>query len=90
MTTDSLHLLFQETRQSRPPVWQADEWQNWLQAIGQVIAAFPSRERQWAVAALVANDLVVAMPGLSLPVAYHVVEEAVQREHDLAWWMDDG
>ena len=76
---DSLVLLFMEIRQQRPPVYLADEWQRWLAAMGQTIAAFPTPERRWAAIVLIADDLVRAMPGLALDLAYGTVDEAVRQ-----------
>jgi hypothetical protein len=70
--SDVLLDMVDELRRTRPPIYQADEWRLWIDAMGQTIAAFPT-ERQWAVTALVANDLVVAMPGLCLPIAYQMI-----------------
>lgn len=70
---DSLLELFESVRRDRPPIYLADEWAHWLDAIGKVLAAFPTEARRWAAAVLVANDLVRAMPGLSLPTAYRMI-----------------
>ena len=76
---DSLVLLFMETRQQRPPVWDGEAWQRWLASIAQVIAAYQRPERRWGAIVLIADDLQRAMPGLSLALAYGAVEEAVRQ-----------
>jgi hypothetical protein len=70
-------MLFMETRQQRPEVWDQPAWNEWLAAIGQTIAAFPTFERRWACITLVADDLTGVLPGLSLPLAFHTIAEAV-------------
>ena len=76
---DSLLVLLDDVRASRPPIWQADEWGRWLQAIAQCIAAVPTAERRWACCVLVAQDLSTAMPGMPMSVGYGVVEAAVRK-----------
>jgi hypothetical protein len=78
-TTDALMVLLDEVRTQRPPVYLADEWAAWLQAVAQCICALPTAPRQWAAAVLVAGDLINASPGLSMLMAYAAVQEAVQR-----------
>lgn len=69
--------MLAELRQTRPPVYDADRWRTWLDAIGQTIAALPTVERRWAATTLVAGDVVAAMPGLCLWEAYGTIERAV-------------
>ena len=44
------------------------------------IAALPARDQRWAATVLVANDLVLAMPGLVLSMAFQRVAKAVLRQ----------
>jgi len=77
--TDSLLLLFEETRRQCPPVW-SDEWASWLQTMGQVIAGCPLAHRQWAWKIAISSDLYRAWDGrYSIAVAYGEVEEAVRE-----------
>jgi hypothetical protein len=75
---DSLLELFMELRRSRPPVYLANEWASWLQAIGQTIAALRMPERRWAWT-LIASNLSLSMPGLPLAMAFGVVGNAVRN-----------
>jgi hypothetical protein len=75
--SDSLTDMLAELQQRRPPVYDADRWAQWLEAVGQVIAAYPTIERRWACVVILANDLVEAMPGVSLPTAYGVLAQVV-------------
>ena len=67
---DVLLQMVDELREQRPAVYLADEYAAWEHAIGQTIAALPTREQRWAATVLVGNDLAKAMPGLPLSVAY--------------------
>jgi hypothetical protein len=80
MSTDCLQLMVSELRQARPPVQDADAFGNWEAAMGQAIAALGTQEMRWAATVLVANDLVLAMPGLVLSVAFQRVAETVLRQ----------
>lgn len=79
VSIDSLACLFQETRQQRPPIWDADAWQSWLAAMAQVLGAFHDPARRWAAMVLVADDLMRSMPGLAMGLAYGTIEEAVRQ-----------
>jgi len=76
---DCLIVMLEQVRQQRPPVFMADEYANWLCAIGDCIAALPTQDQRWAAGVLVANDLVLAMPGLSLAMAHLSILEAVMK-----------
>jgi hypothetical protein len=76
---DCLIVMLEQVRHQRPPIYLSDEWQNWLCAIGDCISALPTRDQRWAAGVLVANDLVLAMPGLSLAMAHFTVLEAVMK-----------
>ena len=77
--TDSLLVLLDDVRKSRPPVYDADLFGQYLAAIGQVLAALPETPQRWACMVLVAQDLIQAIPGLNMLMAYATVQEAVQR-----------
>jgi len=77
--SDAVIDMLEELRVQRPPVYLADEWAQWEASIGKVIAALPRRDQRWAATVLVANDLVLAMPGLPLTLAYQRMTEAVLR-----------
>lgn len=68
--TDALVQMVDDLRASRPMIAQADEWARWERGIVQAIAALPTPEQQWASVVLVAQDLVQAMPGMPLAMAY--------------------
>ena len=72
-------VLLDDIRASRPPVYDGDRFPLWLEAVGQVLAAMPQPERRWAFTVLVGQDLLDAVPGLTLAMAYGAVNEAVQR-----------
>jgi len=71
--------IFDDIRASRPPIYDGDAWQSWLCAIGDCISALPTQQQRWAATVLVANDLVLAMPGLSLAMAHLSILEAVMK-----------
>ena len=77
--TDSLLELLNDVRRHRPPIYDGDLFPAWLEAVGQVLAAVPHPERRWAFTVLVAQDLLDAVPGLTLAMAYGAINEAVQR-----------
>jgi hypothetical protein len=79
MTHDSLMVLLDDIRASRPPCYLADEWTRWLQACAQCLLALPTEERQWAASVLVAGDIMQASPGIPMALAYGIVQEAMQR-----------
>ena len=76
---DALCELFDQVRAQRPPIYDADAWQSWLCAIGDCISALPTRDQRWASTILVANDLVLAMPGTPLSMAHLMIQTAVFR-----------
>ena len=76
---DCLIVMLEQVRGQRPAVYLADEYANWLCAIGDCISALPTRDQRWAAGVLVANDLVLAMPGLSLAMAHLAILEAVMK-----------
>jgi hypothetical protein len=78
--SDVLIDMIDELRATRPPCYLADEWQAWLNAIGQAITALPTQAQRWAATILVANDLVQAMPGLPLSVAFVRVQAAIYAQ----------
>jgi hypothetical protein len=77
--SDCVVSMLDELRQQRPAVYLADEFATWEAAIGQLIASLPTRDQRWAATVLVANDLVLAMPGLSLAMAHLSILEAVMK-----------
>ena len=79
MKQDALMVLLDDVRASRPPIYDGDLFPAWLEAVGQVLAAVPQPERRWAFTVLVAQDLLDAVPGLTLAMAYGAINEAVQR-----------
>jgi hypothetical protein len=76
---DSLLELFLELRQSRPPIYLADEFGHWKEAIGQVLAAVHSPSQRWAMMILVASDINASTPGPWSDRAFMELEEAVHR-----------
>ena len=76
---DCLVEMFEQVRAQRPPIYDGDAWQSWLCAIGDCISALPTQQQRWAATVLVANDLVLAMPGLSLAMAHLAILEAVMK-----------
>lgn len=76
---DCLLVMFDQVRAQRPEIYQGDEWQTWLCAIGDCISALPTQPQRWAATILVANDLVMAIPGTSLPIAHLAIQDAVFR-----------
>jgi len=86
---DSLVDLFTDLRESRPHIANATAWHEWVRAMAQTICEFPTAERRWACRVLLADDLVKAMPGLSLPFAYRIIADAIEAvggpaDHDLS------
>jgi hypothetical protein len=71
--------MFDQVRAQRPAVYLGDEWQSWLCAIGDCIAALPTRDQRWAAGVLVANDICLAIPGTPLAVAHLAILEAVMK-----------
>ena len=74
---DCLITMLAEVRTRRPPVFLADEWAAWVAEVGQIISALLTREQRWAATVLVGDEM--AVPGMPLAVAYHVILEAVIR-----------
>jgi hypothetical protein len=72
--------MLEELRAQQPPIHDADAFGAWEASIGQVIASLPTRYQRWAATVLVSNDLVLAMPGLVLSMAFQRVAEAVLRQ----------
>ena len=80
--SDSLMQMFQDLRAKRPPVYLADERQQWVAALAQVVQAIPKPERRWACLVLVANDVAQSMPGCSLAVVFHSLATQLLCEED--------
>lgn len=79
---DSLVTMFDEIRRQRPPVYDADRWAAWLAAIAQTVQALPTFEQRWASVALLADDLVRALPGVPLVIAFRSLATQLLREED--------
>lgn len=80
METDVVMTMLNDIRKHRPPMYLFDEWQHWMHAIAQCLLALPCTPwQQWAASVLVAGDIMQAYPGLSMPMAYTAVQEAIQK-----------
>ena len=55
--------------------WQADEREQYLTAVVQVICALPTPSQQWAAMVLVANDLCLQFPGMPLAMAFLAIQQ---------------
>ena len=75
--SDILTDMLADLQATRPPIYDFERWQAWLAAVGQTVSAFPTVERRWACVVILANDLCLAMPGLSLALAYNTLAHAV-------------
>ena len=82
MMSDVLTALLDDLRRNRPMLESYHEFEPWLEAIGQVIAAYPTELRRGACVILVADDLAVAT---LLPLAEwcEIVSMAVQRRMEV-------
>ena len=74
--------LFSELRAKRPAIYLADERQQWIEALAEVVQAMPKPERRWACCVLIANDLAQAMPGLALSMLFQSTAAALLKEED--------
>ena len=81
--TDVLQQMLAEARSRRPPIADADAWGNWLAELAQIIQALPSYPQRWAACVWLSNDLAIAMPGLSLDLAYWRIAQAVLTKADI-------
>lgn len=72
-------IMFDDIRAMRPSIAGGEKWQNWLAAIGDCISALPTQPQRWAATVLVANDVVMAVPGTTLAIAHLAIQDAVFR-----------
>lgn len=80
---DALTDLLTDLRQAQPTLESYYEFEPWLQAISQVIAAYPTELRRKACALLVGNDLCVRT-GVPLVECSAVVWKAVEQRMAVA------
>lgn len=73
---DALVQMLFELRTQRPPVYQCDERQHWLAAIGQVISGIHDPQQRKDAIELITLDLCAAY-GLRKELALHEVHVAV-------------
>lgn len=68
--TDCLVTMFEDLRKQRPPCYDADRWQAWIAQMREAVQALPRFDQRWASVGLLADDLMRAMPGMPLPMAF--------------------
>lgn len=76
-TIDSRALLFEDIRAARPPIFDADRYESWREAIGQAILAYHDTADRWACVMALAHDLINAHPHIAAPHALHMMAECV-------------
>ena len=79
---DVMNAMFDDLRAQRPPVYDADRWSAWLASLAQVVQAMPRFEQRWALVALLANDVVRAVPGVPVGMAFRSLAPQLLTEAD--------
>jgi hypothetical protein len=77
VVTDARAILFEDIRAARPPIFDADQYESWREAIGQSILAYPETADRWACVTCLAHDLINAYPHIAMHHALHMMAECV-------------